>query len=154
MKKSFNIQKNGRIIEENPVMILNSIARLFDARVRATNPVTDMLPHGSRRILMHLAREDGIPQMNLVELTHLSAPTVSLGLKKMEEMGLVKRENDKNDARVTKVYLTDKGKALDEENFLRLQEIDKLVMRGLDDEEITRVTEILIKMRKNLLEDE
>lgn len=135
-------------------MILNSIARLFDARARANGVFPEALPHSSRRLLRFLARNDGVSQVELVEMTHLSKPTVSLALKKMEEMGFVKRECDEKDGRISKVYLTEKGRALDEQNFNRLQEIDRYVMRGLSEGEIKTVTEILLKMRENLLNEE
>lgn len=142
-------------IEENPVMILNSIARLFDARARASGIFPDSLPHSSRRLMRILAKCEGVSMIDLVEYTHLSKPTVSLGLKKMEEMGLVKKESDPSDARISKIYLTEKGKELERRNFENLQSIDRHVMRGLSDEEIKTVTEILKKMRNNLLcEDE
>ncbi len=92
--------------------------------------------------------------IDLVEYTHLSKPTVSLGIKKMEEMGLVSRESDPDDARISKIYLTEKGKTLERQNFENLQSIDRYVMRGLSDEEIKTATEILLKMRKNLLCEE
>ncbi|MBQ8207514.1 MAG: MarR family transcriptional regulator [Clostridia bacterium] len=154
MKKLDCKKENCRKIEENPVMILNSIARLFDAKARASGVFPEALPHSSRRLLRLLARKDGISQIELVEMTHLSKPTVSLALKKMEEMGFVKRECDEKDARISKVYLTERGKALDEQNFNTLQEIDRFVMRGLSEDEIKKVTEILLKMRENLLSED
>ena len=135
-------------------MILNSIARLFDARARAAGVFSEAMPHSSRRLMRILARHDGCTQTELVELTHHSKPTVSLALKKLEEMALVIRKSDKNDGRVSRIYLTEKGKALDKQNFSNLQNIDRFVMRGLSDEEISSVTEILLKMRKNLLSEE
>ncbi len=142
-------------IEENPVMILISIAKLFDARARASGIFPDSLPHSSRRLMRILAKCEGISMVDLVEYTHLSKPTVSLGLKKMEEMGLVTKESDPSDARFSKIYLTEKGKNLERQNFENLQSIDRHVMRGLGEDEIKTVTEILIKMRNNLLcEDE
>ena len=141
-------------IEENPVMILNSIARLFDARARSSGVFPDSLPHSSRRLMRILSKCEGVSMIDLVEYTHLSKPTVSLGIKKMEEMGLVSRESDPDDARISKIYLTEKGKTLERQNFENLQSIDRYVRRGLSDEEIKTATEILLKMRKNLLCEE
>ncbi len=153
--KNFNCKtENCRKIEENPVMILNSIARLFEAKARTNGVFPEALPHSSRRLLRILSRQDGLSQIRLVEITHLSKPTVSLCLKKMEDMGIVIRRCDENDARISKVYLTEMGKKLDKQNFNALQEIDRFVMRGLSDEEIKTVTEILLKMRENLLSEE
>ncbi len=155
MKKLEFKSSCGNTIVENPVMILNSIARLFDARARGSGVFPDSLPHSSQRLMRILAKSEGISMIHLVEYTHLSKPTVSLGLKKMEEMGLVTKESDPSDARISKIYLTEKGKNLERLNFENLQRIDRSVMRGLTEEEIETVTKILIKMRNNLLcEDE
>ncbi len=138
--------------EENPVMILNSISRMFDFKARKIAE-TSYIRHSCRVILMRLARHDGLSQVELTEITHLKAPTVSLDIKKLESMGMVRREQSISDMRITRVYLTEKGKAFNRENFEALQEIDRSVMRGLTDEEIAAVTEILLKMRKNIIEE-
>lgn len=152
MKKLSEDDKKCKNIEENPVMILNSIARLFDAKARASVALPESLPHSSRRLLRMLSHRDGVSQLELAEHAHLSKPTISLALKKMEELKLIRRENDESDARISKVYLTEKGKELDRNTFNTLQEIDRSVMRGLSTDEIEKVTEILLKMRENLLE--
>lgn len=154
MKKLDCKKHNCRNIEENPVMILNSIARLFDAKARNAAVFPESLPHSCRQLLRVLARHEGISQMELVEITHLSKPTVSLGIKKMEELGIVRRENDDNDARISKIYLTEKGKDINKKNFNSLQEIDRFVMKGLTEDEIDKVSKILLKMRENLLSEE
>ncbi len=145
--------KNDSMIpQENPVMILNSISRMFDFKARKIAE-SSYIQHSCRVILMRLARRDGLSQVELTEMTHFKAPTVSLDLKKLENMGMVRREQSISDMRVTKVYLTEKGKAFNRENFEALQAIDRSVMRGLTDEEIQTVTEILLKMRKNMIEE-
>ena len=154
MKKVDIKTENFRKIEENPVMILNSIARLFDAKARASCVFPEALPHSSRRLLRVLARRDGLSQIELCGITHLSKPTVSLCIKKLEELEIVSRSCDENDGRISKVYLTEKGRALDVQNFNKLQEIDRFVMRGLSEDEIKSVTAILLKMRENLLSEE
>ncbi len=138
--------------QENPVMILNSISRMFDFKARKIAE-TSYIQHSCRVILMRLARRDGLSQVELTEMTHLKAPTVSLDLKKLESMGMVRREQSISDMRVTKVYLTEKGKAFNRENFEALQAIDRSIMRGLTDEEIKTVTEILLKMRNNMIDE-
>ncbi len=154
MEKNCCNKENCRKIEENPVMIINSIARLFDAKARATGVFPETLPHTSRRIVRILARGDFCTQKELVELTHLSKPTVSIALKKLEEMGFVEKKADSNDGRILCLYLTEKGRKLDRDSFNTLQGIDRSVMEGLTEKEIETVTEILLKMRKNLLSED
>lgn len=137
---------------ENPVMILNSISRMFDFKARKIAE-SSYLQHSCRLILMCLAQRDGMSQVELTEATHFKAPTVSLDLKKLENMGMVRREQNISDMRVTRVYLTEKGKLFNRENFEALQAIDRSVMRGLTEDEIKTVTEILLKMRANMIEE-
>ena len=67
-----------------------------------------------RPFLFHLTQnENGLTQSELVERIHFKAPTVSLTLQKMELDGLIRKENDKDDQRVTRIFLTEKGKLLD-----------------------------------------
>ena len=133
-------------------MILNSISRMFDFKARKIAE-SSYIQHSCRVILMCLAHRDGISQVELTEATHFKAPTVSLDLKKLENMGMVRREQNVSDMRVTRVYLTEKGKTFNRENFEALQAIDRSVMRGLTEDEISTVTEILLKMRKNMIEE-
>ena len=141
-------------IEENPVMILNSIARLFSAKARSMGIFFESLPHSSRRIMRVIAKNEGLSQVELVKITHLSKPTVSLALKKMEDMGLVRRENDEKDSRITKIFMTEKGKEIEKKTFETLQEIDRFVMQGLSEEEIRTITSLLLKMRENFYKED
>ena len=155
MKKMAEKNCDKTEFKENPVMILNSVARLFDANVKAAAPPVHAISSQSCRFLMmSLAVRDGVSQLELCEKLHLSAPTVSIGLKKMEEKGFISRVPQKEDMRLYKVYLTEKGRAFDEENRRIMQSVDEKAMTGLTDAEKKTLTEILLKIRKNLLDEE
>ena len=55
---------------------------------------------------------DGITQRELAENLHLSPPTVTVMLQKMEQHGLIERWNDEVDQRLTRIRMTPKGKDL------------------------------------------
>ena len=67
-----------------------------------------------------------VSQVDLVNYTHLKAPTISLTLKNMEYEGIIKKEVDPNDARGVKISFTDKGKDLSLKNmeFIRSEELE------------------------------
>lgn len=68
-----------------------------------------------RPFLFHLTHsEGGLTQSELVERVHFKAPTVSLTIQKMELDGLIRKEIDKDDQRITRIYLTEKGRLLDD----------------------------------------
>ncbi len=149
-----NFTKIKFVENESPVMILNSISRLFHDKARSMNVGENITQHSSRLILIELAHSEGLSQLDLVERTHLKAPTVSLALKNMEACGLVSRTSDERDMRVTRVNLTEKGRALDKSNLKKLKEIDEIIMKDISPSEIEVVTKILLKMRDNILNEE
>ena len=105
---------------------------------------------GARMILQFLISTDGVIQRDLVEWTHLKAPSVSVILQKMEQEGLVHRCPDDQDLRQTRVYLTDAGRALDGETIENIRRIDRLATDGLSEEENAELMRLLGKVRDNL----
>ena len=67
---------------------------------------------GQAICLRALARRDGITQRDLADELDLARPTVSKMLAGMERSGLVERETDASDQRLTRVRLSPKGRAL------------------------------------------
>jgi DNA-binding MarR family transcriptional regulator len=61
-----------------------------------------------------LAGNDGISQRDLAENLHVSRPTVTTMLQKMEKSGLIERRADEQDQRLTRIYMTEEGLRLHE----------------------------------------
>lgn len=70
------------------------------------------IPPGQAMMLRELAHNDGIAQRDLAERMHVARPTVTVMLQKMERAGLVERRPDEDDQRVTRVHVTEAGRAL------------------------------------------
>lgn len=140
-------------IRENPVKLCHEISHLSRNILRSTCDNDDVMSaHGTRLVVSNLAVRDGITQLDLVNATHLRASTISVILKNLEDVGIVERRKDKNDLRVLRVYLTDKGKEIDKNNIARLKATDALALSGLDDNEKKELMRLLKKIRNNLLE--
>jgi DNA-binding MarR family transcriptional regulator len=60
-----------------------------------------------------VSAHDGISQRELAGELHVAAPTISRMLQGMERAGLVERRDDQHDQRVTRVYLTDRGRTFE-----------------------------------------
>jgi MarR family transcriptional regulator, organic hydroperoxide resistance regulator len=67
---------------------------------------------GQAICLWVLGQNEGISQRDLAERMHLAPPTVTTMLQKMERGGLLERSADENDQRVTRIHLTEQGRAL------------------------------------------
>ena len=66
---------------------------------------------GQIPVLMELERSGELSQRELAEKTRVTPATMSGTLKRMERAGLIVRTTDENDARISRVRLTDAGYA-------------------------------------------
>ena len=135
-----------------PSMLLNDVSHLIRNKMRREGEASGMR-QGYRRIMFHLAHgDDGGTQQDLVRRTKLSAPTISVALNRMEAEGLVKRQPDERDMRVTRVFLTEKGRQLNENMQRLVQEVEDDVRGDLSEEEIAQFKSTLLKIRQRLIE--
>jgi MarR family transcriptional regulator, organic hydroperoxide resistance regulator len=67
---------------------------------------------GQARCIWTISSNEGITQRDLAGLLHLSPPTVSAMLQKLEKAGVVERHTDADDQRLTRITLTEEGQAL------------------------------------------
>ena len=140
-------------LSDNPIKFCNEIARLFRNKMRETELGEGIMTQpGAHLVLSVLAINDGINQLELVNRTHLRAPTVSVILRKMESEGIVERKkNDEKDKRAVLVYLTELGREIDRTHIARIKKLDGEAMVGLTDDEKEALMRILPKIRDNLL---
>ena len=140
-----------------PPMLINEVSRMFFRIVKQKDGESEKRAtreqHSARIMLMHLARHDGSIQSELVKVTRMKAPTISVALRNMENEGLVTRVADENDQRFTHVYITDKGRRVHEENLSRLKAVDSVMMEGITEEEASAMVATLLKMRENLVKE-
>ena len=81
------------------------ISRLVDAGE------TDARVHpGQFFCLRAVSGHDGISQRELADELHVAPPSVSRMLQNMERAGLVERRDDEHDQRITRVYMTERGR--------------------------------------------
>lgn len=138
--------------DATPIMITCDISKLFD-NIMHSGHDGDHMQNSCRHLLFHLAREDGVTQLRLAQLTNLKAPTVSVTLQKMERDGYVTRRADENDLRQTLVFLTPKGYEYNERIHTKVKKLDARALSGLDENERETVMKILLKIRLNLIEE-
>lgn len=144
-----------RLLDGNdvtPSMYINDISKIFNTTVARSTERVD-ISHGYRRILFHLAHNDGLTQLQLTRFTHLTAPTVSVSLTKMERDGLVRREADENDMRQVRVYLTQKGKEHHDFIINMCQKTEEKMLNNVSEEEQQELCRIMRKILRNLLEN-
>ena len=134
-------------------MMINDAHKFFHDRMRREMEKLG-LRDGYRQLLFHLSWEDGVTQLDLVRLSRLKAPTISVTLKKMEDEGYVTRQTDPEDQRQVRVYITEKGRNANDKIRARIHETEQIFRESLTDEELSELRRILLKMRDHYREVE
>ncbi len=93
--------------------------RLHRQLVFKTMSEKDIFP-GQAGCLWVISSHDGIPQRDLARRLHVARPTITVMLQKMEAAGLITRQSDADDQRLTRIYLTDAGRSLQDEMNLAM----------------------------------
>lgn len=132
--------------------VLTSVSRAVKAHLESR-----LLAHGvhagQQFILESLWREDGQTPGELAQRIGVETPTVTRAAQRMEAAGLVRRIPDQEDARLVRVYLTERGREVQEllPSLLRAATDD--VLAGLAQEERVELVRLLKRVHQNLLEE-
>jgi len=70
---------------------------------------------GQAGCLSIVSNHEGITQKSIARILHVAPSTVTVMLQKMEAAGLIVRRTDAKDQRLTRIYLTDAGRNLQDE---------------------------------------
>ena len=105
---------------------------------------------GQELLLSQLWRQDGLTQSELIGRLRVEAPTVTKALQRLERAGMVRRERHPGNRRVWRVFLTDKGRALEAPVKQVWADSERQLLSGLSAEERDRVRALLDRMIANL----
>ena len=105
---------------------------------------------GQDNLLSRLWLGDGVTQMQLCEHLKCEPPTVTNMVKSLEQNGFIYRKRDEQDARVMRIYLTDKGKELKKPVEFRWQQQQEKLLHSILPEERLLLRELMKRMEGNL----
>ena len=142
-------KRPGRPFQPTPMMQIIHLSKLFRDQLRRASEEAG-IPGGYRAILMELSHLESATQYELAKRTHLTAPTVSVTLQKMEHDGYITRTPDENDLRQMRVSLTEKGKAAEADNRARANALEQTLLAGLSENERAQLSALLSTMETNL----
>jgi MarR family transcriptional regulator, organic hydroperoxide resistance regulator len=100
--------------------------------------------------LTEIANADGLGQSDLTDRVGVSPSTTVSALRVLERRGFVRREQDSNDARSFRIYITPEGKRLRKGVRPVLLEVDRIIVAGLSDVETGQLHSTLDKIMSNL----
>ena len=143
---------NSLMINENEdISIVNEASYLFGEYVCRELEKIGMR-YSYRHVLKPLIENESLTQLELVNITKLKAPTISITLRNMEREGIVSRQKNDNDRRETHVTITEKGKKMYKKVLVALAKAEKITLNGLTDKELKSMRAIMNKICDNLNE--
>jgi MarR family transcriptional regulator, organic hydroperoxide resistance regulator len=132
-------------IRESLDKVSSQMRRDYSESLRELN-----LHVGQDKLLARLWLGDGVTQMQLCEHLKCEPPTVTNMVKSLEQNGFIYRKRDELDARIMRIYLTDKGKELEKPvDFKWKQQQEKLLHSILPEERLI-LRELMKRMERNL----
>jgi len=108
--------------------------------------------HGQNRILAVLALQEGINQKDLAYLLGIRPQSLGEALVKLEESGLIRKEQNADDHRSTNVFLTAEGKSRAKKVAEDRKKTAADVFQVLDEAEKEQLTGIFGKLSASLEE--
>ncbi len=109
------------------------------------------LHRGQPPILFVLWEQDGRTQREISERLMSTPATVTVILQRMEKSGFIIRKPDRHDLRVSRVYLTDKGKEIRSAVEDTLKDLEAQTFANFNTEELALIRRFFIQIKENLL---
>ena len=128
------------------------LAQLCKAhRSQAEALLSDIGLHtGQEILLMHMWLNDGCNQTELVDQLCVQPATITKSLDRLEAAGFVQRRADADDRRVSRIYLTPAGRALEAKVETIWQVLERQSFDQLSSDEQATLRRLLIKVRESL----
>lgn len=108
------------------------------------------LYRGQQFVLCALWKEEGITHSELAERLQVHPATVTNAIKRMERAGFVERRPDPEDQRVSRVYLTEAGREIQDAVERTWGELEKRTLQGFSADERDMLRGFLQRLHENL----
>ncbi len=108
------------------------------------------LYRGQPRVLHALWEQEGLTHRDLAERVQNTPATVTKMIQRMEKAGFIQCRPDPADQRVSRVYLTDAGRAIQAKVQAVWQQMEAESFAGLTQKERALLRRCLLQIRQNL----
>lgn len=136
------------------MMALSRTKRAWDNHIKEV-ALSVGIPDSYRTVIMYLTRHPGANQRNIAEFADITTSAVNQTVKSMIAEGYLQKETDSNDKRHSRLYLTEKSKAVAQTLRERLHASDEVITDLITPEKEAEIIELLDKItdciRRDLL---
>ncbi|MBL4934643.1 MarR family transcriptional regulator [Clostridium sp. YIM B02515] len=107
---------------------------------------------GQPPLLMALNFKDGQSQKELAEKLAIKPATITVMIGRMEKAELITRKQDSEDQRISRVYITEKGREICKQSMEIVNSISDECFSNFTEEEKALLRRMFMQMRDNLIE--
>ncbi len=132
-------------------LLLGQVSRLHFTRAH-TLLETLGLYRGQPPVLWALWEQEGLTHTELAERLHVTPATMTKMLQRMEKAGFLVRRPDPEDQRVSRVYLTKAGRAIQTKVQSVWRTMETETFAGLSAQERETLRGFLLRIRENLMQ--
>ena len=148
--KDGNVERKGRKIGPEIHCADLKLSRNLSAHVRKSGVDEVTMMHGWIIRYLYENREQDIFQKDIEQRFAVGRSTVTNLLQLMEKKGFVRRESVKQDARLKKVILTEKGITSQESFEDIVEHIEEELSEGISEEELHIFYKVLDQINQNV----
>ena len=112
------------------------------------------LYRGQSPVLRALWEKEGRTHSELAARLHVQPATITKMIKRMERAGFVERRQDLEDERVSRVYLTEAGRAIQADVQQVWRTLEEQTLVGFSLEERVLFDQFLLRIHDNLMREE
>ena len=106
--------------------------------------------HGGQvYVLNELWEHDGQSQAEIMKSLAVSAPTITKMISSLVRASFIQTKKCKNDARLTRVYLTKKGRVIQPLVWAQWAKLEEIALKNFSDTEKVLVLLLLEKLKNN-----
>jgi MarR family transcriptional regulator, organic hydroperoxide resistance regulator len=130
--------------------LLANICHLHRARIQQLFETLGLY-QGQPPLLRLLWDQEGLTQTDLGERLKIAPATVTKMLQRMEKTGFIARKPDPEDQRISRVYLTEAGRAVQDRVEEVFRTLEAETFANLTHEEALLLRRLFLQIRENLL---
>lgn len=138
--------------KEKPQSLQGAFMRLLHRYTEVNfGRLKDLGVHPGQLPFLNIIRhQEGISQRELAERLHVKPPTVAVTVKRLEKAGVIFRKPDPEDMRISRIYLTGKGREIAGRIEGIVQENERALTAGFSEEEVELAKAFFDRMLQNL----
>ena len=138
------------IDDASAFIVLHQLMHL--SRYHAVMRMEDMNLNPSQAGILFILNSQGrLSQRQLAEQIGITPPSMTVTLRKLEELGYIRKEPDECDQRILRICLSEAGKECIGRLEFIMEEMEKILYQGSTVEERLLFRRLLLAMRENML---